>query len=726
MAVAIAMIGFLPHVARAEDGTLTIHVMNFADQDAVVLECDGHFAMVDAGEDSDYPDGTDVRYPYRPGTTVGHGHEDEVIAYLESLGATSENFDFFIGTHAHSDHIGAADEVIREFKPQRVYIPDYSDAYISNSSGLYDNQYVFDHVVEATEEVGATLITSLDPDAPLYPEEGGPGSPSFDLGSAQITIMNWDGHELYKGAYLDANDYCWGVLVSYGGHTAFLAGDINNANGDETKLVNQLGHVDVVNLSHHANTSDFLNGLSPSIVIQTMSFSMLPTSIVDTLLDLGCHHYVGPESAQQGLQSIDVVMSPEGIDANALADSDAVYFRVGCGSHAIVAYQDGAPVPYSGIWVSDSGRVYEFDDSPYGILVGTSESGGMWRKDARGWKWLNADGTYPSSQWATINGKTYYFDASGYMKVGWLEDNGQWYYLDKSGALHMGWGEVGGNWYYFDPNKGGAMATGWVQENGTWYHLADSGVMDIGWKKISRKWYYLKPSGAMATGWQKIDGRWFRFNPETGVLVTGFFTLDGSRYFAQSDGVCPSSAWIRSGLVWYRASASCALCSGWAKVGSSWYWFDPESNIMAADGWADIDGVRYYFDASGAMATGWRKVNGAWYWFGSSGALATTGWCKVSGSWYWLDPETGVMATGWLDDGGARYYLASSGKMATGWQKIDGSWYLFASSGKMTTGWQKSSGKWYWLDLETGIMLTDGRTPDGSYVDKNGAWVPGR
>ncbi|MFR4804160.1 MAG: MBL fold metallo-hydrolase [Eggerthellaceae bacterium] len=119
--------------------------------------------MVDSGEDDDYPDGSDPRYPLRPGITQGHGHQDEVVAYMRSIGVTEDNFDFYIGTHPHSDHIGSADEVIRAFHPKRVYVPEYKDEYISYDPALWDNRYVYDRMIEAAYEVGATVIWGLDP-----------------------------------------------------------------------------------------------------------------------------------------------------------------------------------------------------------------------------------------------------------------------------------------------------------------------------------------------------------------------------------------------------------------------------------------------------------------------------------------------------------------------------------------------------------------------------------
>ena len=46
-----------------------IHFLTLQDNtDAILLECNGKFGMVDSGEDSDYPNGRDSRYPFREGT----------------------------------------------------------------------------------------------------------------------------------------------------------------------------------------------------------------------------------------------------------------------------------------------------------------------------------------------------------------------------------------------------------------------------------------------------------------------------------------------------------------------------------------------------------------------------------------------------------------------------------------------------------------------------------
>ena len=122
----VALLG-VPATAWADD-TVRVHVLPFSYNDAIIVECDGKFGMIDAGEDSDYPTGEDPRYPLRSGVVTSAGIEEEVADYLRALGVTEDNFEFFIGIHPHSDHIGGADEVIYEFHPKNIYTPYYDDS----------------------------------------------------------------------------------------------------------------------------------------------------------------------------------------------------------------------------------------------------------------------------------------------------------------------------------------------------------------------------------------------------------------------------------------------------------------------------------------------------------------------------------------------------------------------------------------------------------------------
>ncbi|MDD3338931.1 MAG: peptidoglycan-binding protein [Lachnospiraceae bacterium] len=61
---------------------------------------------------------------------------------------------------------------------------------------------------------------------------------------------------------------------------------------------------------------------------------------------------------------------------------------------------------------------------------------GQWIQAPDGrWWYRHADGSYTTNGWEKINGKWYYFDASGWMMTGWVLTSGKWYYMDASGAM---------------------------------------------------------------------------------------------------------------------------------------------------------------------------------------------------------------------------------------------------------------------------------------------------
>ena len=99
---------------------------------------------------------------------------------------------------------------------------------------------------------------------------------------------------------------------------------------------------------------------------------------------------------------------------------------------------------------------------------------GQWKSGYFGWWYSYSDGTYAANETLVIDGQTYRFDASGYLKMGWVYDGGHWYYHGSSGAQQYGWIMDRGSWYYLSPS--GSMVTGWQLLGGTWYHFAPSGA----------------------------------------------------------------------------------------------------------------------------------------------------------------------------------------------------------------------------------------------------------
>ena len=582
-----------------------IHILPFAGTDAIVLESNGRFGIVDSGEDSDYPDGSDPRYPLRPGIVKGSGVEDAVVAYLKNLGVNSGNLEFYLGTHPHSDHIGSADEIIREFRPQRVYLAEYQDSFISDEARLWDNQYVYDRAIAAAKETGAILIQNLDPNAPvepapnpveaqsdltavgdapqadvldaegvmerfgvdptdqddpynseLLPEEGiavtrsvdpnlihehapdpsTTGSPFFTLGDMNIEIVNY-GDDYKFNPVPDANYFSWGVKVKAGGSTAFLAGDINNYDGDEDRLSGMIGHVDLLKLAHHglsgSNTPSYLTALSPTYAVQTGNSSNLPEYATKTLDRLGVRYFTAPEASANGYGAVVATFARDGLHLNVMKDA-ATYHAFNHDPRLVLYYQ-GLKQAYQG-WKKLGGSWYWFANS----AAATQNS---WIKQGGTWYWLTDSGAMATGWAKAADGKWYYFDGSGAMQTGWAKVGGAWYYLSGSGAMQTGWLSKGGSWYWLDPESG-RMATGWAKaSDGKWYYFEGSGAMRSGgWMKQGGTWYYLNGSGAMHTGWLDLDGKRYYLG-ESGAMVTGKATIEGETYrFDSSGALLPSDS----------------------------------------------------------------------------------------------------------------------------------------------------------------------------------------
>ena len=138
-------------------------------------------------------------------------------------------------------------------------------------------------------------------------------------------------------------------------------------------------------------------------------------------------------------------------------------------------------------------------------------------------------------------------------------------------------------------------------------------------------------------------------------------------------------------------------------------------------------------DANGSTRENmkWVKLNGKWWPFGADGYLKT-GWVLdgTDNRWYQIDENAG-MRTGWYfgqsDDKNWYYLDPVSGAMMTGWQFINGKWYYFAvTSAAPQWKYDPVTGKWILDDRSSGCpygaMYQNTLTPDGYYVDKNGAW----
>lgn len=108
---------------------------------------------------------------------------------------------------------------------------------------------------------------------------------------------------------------------------------------------------------------------------------------------------------------------------------------------------------------------------------------GIWKKDAKGWYFIKANGQSAANEWIKYNERLYCVDSTGYLITGWRElSNGKTYYFDAtSGELrHNTWINTSTGSYYLQSDGSLAKADAGTTKNivtsvGT-YTIDDTGM----------------------------------------------------------------------------------------------------------------------------------------------------------------------------------------------------------------------------------------------------------
>lgn len=708
-------------------GNIRIHYLTLPENtEAILLECNGQFGMVDSGEDTDYPDGSDSRYPDRDGITKTFGFEDEVIAYLESVGVTDDNFEFYIGTHPHSDHIGSADEVIRAFHPKRVYIQEYKDSYISSTGNLWDNLYVYDNMISAARDTGATLIQNFDVSRPIYPEKVDYTGSIIWIDSNDNDGLRPDSLEVQLTNESTQDTQILTVTPDASDDWNYQFENLQKYDDSKTEYEYTAALVSVPDgytLRDSGNGQFTLTHRSSAIGTYTESSSE----------DSGEEILISEEE-QEKLKS---APTPGLSDADS-SSSDNTGTSDGLKTSSIPVTDQVDPTetldPNNSTTDSDSGQEGQYEDldqdttsTPDFTLGGEMEI-----------HIVNYDTDYKTNPKPDAN----------YFSLGVLvEANGKRVFLagdinnyegtetalakelETVDILTLGHhGYYGSNTYSYvsklDPEIMVIAGT---------YSAVSNKSMDEGKGTLDTLLTMgEKGSRLYATGWyhDSLPALVFNFDQNlTSNIPTGQGMIGAAKltspieYIYYYDGLPTAhTGWITSNgyTRYYQNSCRNArLC--WVKENDGRYSYLDEDGAKIY-GWINDKGTYYYLKEDGYLAKGWFKDNGYWYYMDASTGVMKTGWFKDNNEWYYLNTN-GTMATGMTKVGGASYYLdPSSGKMKTGWLSLNGSWYYFDNTGaRYEKGWHWINDKCYYM-YDSAVMAAD--TWIGSdYVDSSGAWI---
>ncbi|MGN0545303.1 MAG: ComEC/Rec2 family competence protein [Acutalibacteraceae bacterium] len=252
------------------DGTADrIHFLNTRNSDAILIESNGKFALIDSGEGN-----------HNPRRTVSYsGSEEAVIEYLKKAAGDKDGkvtLEFALATHNHYDHTGCFEAIANnsDIHVKTFYIKpvnrEIAHDYECNNWGI-------EQTYEATVTAFLNSGTDVTSDIPSEP---------FKFGDFTLTFYNTalDDERLHDEG---ENAESVGLLIEKGEKSAFLASDITRTTGLEKILIPELRKVDLLKVGHHGyygSTSwAFARKLDPEIAIVTNELGKIYPDVKWTL-----------------------------------------------------------------------------------------------------------------------------------------------------------------------------------------------------------------------------------------------------------------------------------------------------------------------------------------------------------------------------------------------------------------------------------------------------------
>lgn len=753
-------------------GQARIHYLTLpGSTEAILLECNGQFGMVDSGEDTDYPDGSDPRYPDRPGIAKTEGFESEVIAYLYKCGVTSDNFEFYIGTHPHSDHIGSADEIIREFHPKRVYIQEYKDEYITNENSLWDNLYVYDQMLRAAQDTGATIIQNFDPDAPLYPEKISiQGIITWDDGENQDNIRPDEVTVILTNLNTSEITTCQSTPDETGVWTySFEKLQQYDESKEPIPYQVSLTVPDGYNITNPENAYDFVCSHTPVSVDSAVHIiwddeQTLGEFRPSTLEIEVCKTLISPENADIADESMntgnesdeetafdetgtsyslssdkygvwelsleDIETDKENADLseyhiNVLNEPENYTFEIQEEELAIIAHYTGDDIlpetAHDNVSVAEAENHGTSDEMETSLIPESDQV------DYETFLMLTSDentfyaGSNKSGQEGQFNEldqiqnttSTPNFTLGNDMKLKIMHYGNDYKTSHKPDANYFSLGVL------VEVNGKTAFLSGDINNfEGTETALAkELGHVDI--LTLGHHGHYGSNTYGYVTG----------LAPQIMVLPGSFQAITNTSSSYDATGTLDTLiAMGQKGIPlyvtsWYRCTIDAFVFNFDENLSSN----IPKSIAYIADA-TKLSPVEYiyYVDGLPTVYTGWMTLNGYTRYFNNSMFSSKSELIKTeSGNYIYLD-ENSEAKTGWAKYQNKWYYLTNDGYLLTGWQKINGITYYFNWDGAMKTGWLYTENRWYYFDL-SGMMLTGWQTLNGSryYFSQNGIMKTG-
>jgi competence protein ComEC len=177
---------------------LMVFFLDVGQADSILIRSQNEYMLIDAGNNED---------------------GDKLVSYFNTLGI--KDFKYVVGTHAHEDHIGGMDNIIKSFKIENFYMPDA----ITSTATFMD-------VLDALEKKKVSFVT---------PKEG----TVLKLGDSSIEV-------LYVGSSKeDLNDTSIVLKLTYQDTSFLFMGDATS--NVEKEILNKNLSSTVLKVGHHGS-----------------------------------------------------------------------------------------------------------------------------------------------------------------------------------------------------------------------------------------------------------------------------------------------------------------------------------------------------------------------------------------------------------------------------------------------------------------------------------------
>lgn len=456
----ILMIGTMFSSSAIDDND-KIHFIDVGSSNAVLLESNNRFALIDTGKTED----------------EGVIESEKVLSYLNSVAKDENgiiNLDFLVATHPNKNAIGGLSEIINNenVKVSKVVIEDYEDS--TKRVRLLEDENNVSSYYELINVVSEKNIERVD----------NPNKSIFRLGDFSLSFINTLAQK-EQIQFLEDSNSSMAVKVTKNNKTALITGGLNNVYMDESRVSSDIGDVDLLLLANNGNrissSETFLNVLKPEkCILSSKNENLYPSTFAIT----------------KRLKS-DIYSTEDN------GDIVATFFNDEIKLDAKNKMKNG--------WYKNFHKTYYYDEN--GELLK-----GFHNIDNE--TYLFDDNGVVTTGWINLEeGTTLYANSNGVIQKGLckitVNNQEKIYGFNQSGLMQTGWHIFNDNWYYFnenieDENFGTALVGVHVLDyNGkqTPFMFDNEGVMQIGLREINGRYYYFNDDPNRAVVGEMLRGK---------------------------------------------------------------------------------------------------------------------------------------------------------------------------------------------------------------------------